>query len=589
MAAKVSVIVPVFNSEKYLERCVESLVGQTLDEIEFIFVNDGSTDGSLEILNQYAEKYPEKVKVFTQENSGQGVARNFGIKQAQGEYIGFVDSDDYVEPGAFDRMYKVITKLQCDVAVAQYFKVSKQGKETIHSRLPFMVDTVYSGVDYLEECGGMFAIWNKLYKKEFIEKFSFPSIWFEDVAWTGIVMSHNPKVCYIDKPFYHYVRNEGSTVSSVRNVKTLEDSLQATKIALENCLEENKDIVVYAYARLLLFQAKKRPMYATEYYKLLHEMREQLTASAYYQEDVLLQKQTQLYVKEDWECIPYFVYYDNFGKEASDKEMKNKASWETLLFSPCAELICLNEDNCDVEQFPAIKQAYDAGNFQLTGHYFKCQAILKQGGCGVSKDLIGMKNMTPLLAKSRGIFSFLTPGKLNSHFYAATAKHPVMEDLVNGIEKAVAANPLVTFEEILVKCLFEEQNMVYNEEIETDFKHRYTSCYENTVKVYATSAFSFAYGIAPTFSRVEEELSFAENGDAFFYETLQDVIPAYVDYKVETEVSTNTKPLILEIKTLKKQRQDLKLELKKERKRLKNFNDLSMLKKIYHIIKYKTI
>lgn len=581
MAVKVSVIVPVYNSEKYLARCAESLVNQTLSEIELIFVNDGSTDNSACILAEYAEKYPDKVKVYTQENAGQGAARNYGIKKAKGKYIGFVDSDDYVDVHAYERMYKVITGLQCDVAVAQYYKVSKQGKETIHCRLPFVMETVYSGKDYLEECGGMFAIWNKLYKKEFIARFPFPSIWFEDVAWTGLVMSHNPKVCYIDKPYYHYVRNEGSTVSSVRNTKTLEDSIKATRIALEGCPEENKDVVVYAYAKLLLFQAKKRPMYATEYYKLLHEVREELLASAYYQEDLVLQKQTRLYVQPDWESIPCFVYYDAFGRQEKETEKERREGWKTLLFSPCAEFICLNEENCDPSQYPAILPAYEAKNYELTGHYFKCQAILKQGGTAVARELIGMKNVTPLLGKSQGIFGFLMPDKINPYFYAALPGHPVIKDLLQEIEAAVLQNPEVSFEEILIKCLLENQNVVYNKEIETDFRHRYVSCYEDSVKVYATSAFSYAYGIAPTFARVEERLALSDEGERFFYETLQEVIPAYVEYKTETEVSTAVKPLIFENRALKKQRQEIR--------KMKNFNELSMLKKIYHILKYKTI
>lgn len=595
MSIKVSIIVPVFNSENSLATCIDSLVNQTLADMEILFINDGSTDNSLQVLERYQKQHPDKIKIFSQKNQGQGAARNLGISKACGTYIGFVDSDDYIELNTYELMYNAINKLDCDIAVAQYFKVSKDGKETIHCRLPFMTETIYSGTDYLKDCGGMFAIWNKLYKKSFIEAFSFPAIWFEDVAWTGIVMSHNPSLCYMDKPFYHYIRKEGSTVSSVRNLKTLEDSLQATKIALKDSLPENQSVVAYAYAKLLIFQARRRPMYATEYYKLIHEMRAALTASPYYQEDLLLQKQTQAFVEEELNFIPYHVFYDNFGKNRKkESTLPNKESWEELLFSPAASFTCLDESNCSLDEFPAMKKAYDAENYSLVGHYFKCRSILEQGGIGISQMLIGIKNMSPLLAKSMAIFSFMTPEAINPCFYASTASHSVMEDLIAAMEASVAENPKITFQEILSDCLLKKQELAYNPSIETDFKNRFISGYQDTVRIYASSLFTYSYGIAPTFAKIDEDALFSEQELAendpdeirkFYYETLQQNIPAYTAHKVDTEVSTATKPLIIELRIIKKQRR----QLFKISKRLNDFNALPLYKKIYHILKYKNI
>ena len=101
---KVSVCIPVYNMEKYIEDCIKSLVNQTLKEIELIFVNDGSTDNSLNILNEYKKQYPDIIKVISQENKGLGGARNKGLELASGEYIGFVDADDFVEPNMYERL-----------------------------------------------------------------------------------------------------------------------------------------------------------------------------------------------------------------------------------------------------------------------------------------------------------------------------------------------------------------------------------------------------------------------------------------------------------------------------------------------------
>lgn len=103
---KVSVIVPFYNVENYIEKCIKSLINQTLEDIEIILVNDGSKDNSINIAKKYAEKYPEKIVYLEKENGGLGDARNYGIPYAKGEYIAFVDSDDYVEKDMYKEMLK---------------------------------------------------------------------------------------------------------------------------------------------------------------------------------------------------------------------------------------------------------------------------------------------------------------------------------------------------------------------------------------------------------------------------------------------------------------------------------------------------
>ena len=107
---KVSVIVPVYNAQNFLEKCIESLTQQTLKEMELIFVNDGSTDQSLQILEKYQKRFPKKVMVYSKENGGQASARNLGIAKSRGEYIGFIDADDYVDTHMYEAMYKKAKK-----------------------------------------------------------------------------------------------------------------------------------------------------------------------------------------------------------------------------------------------------------------------------------------------------------------------------------------------------------------------------------------------------------------------------------------------------------------------------------------------
>ena len=112
---KVSIIVPVYNAEKYLKKCLNSLVKQTLDEIEIIIINDGSVDKSQEIINEFSNQYPDKIKSYIQSNSGQAVARNFGLKKAIGEYVLFIDSDDYIELNTCERGYEIAKQGDLDI------------------------------------------------------------------------------------------------------------------------------------------------------------------------------------------------------------------------------------------------------------------------------------------------------------------------------------------------------------------------------------------------------------------------------------------------------------------------------------------
>ena len=126
--AKVSVIVPVYGVEEWLERCLDSLVNQTLEDIEIIVVNDGSPDNSQAIIDAYVKKYPNKVKGYIKENGGLSDARNFGIPYATGEYIAFVDSDDYVDLTMYEKMYNEAEAKGSEVVVCGYFKVNEETK-----------------------------------------------------------------------------------------------------------------------------------------------------------------------------------------------------------------------------------------------------------------------------------------------------------------------------------------------------------------------------------------------------------------------------------------------------------------------------
>ena len=143
---KVSVIIPVYNVQEYLRECLESLVNQTIkDDLEVIIVNDGSKDNSQNIIDEYVEKYPELFKSYIKENGGQGSARNYGVKKASGEYIGFVDSDDYIENDMYEILYNEGIKKKLDIVVCDMAWVYEDGRKESRETLPrFLKEFNYS-------------------------------------------------------------------------------------------------------------------------------------------------------------------------------------------------------------------------------------------------------------------------------------------------------------------------------------------------------------------------------------------------------------------------------------------------------------
>ena len=213
---KVSIIVPFYNVEGYIEKCLDTLVNQTLKDIEIILVNDGSTDRSIEIVNKFLRRYPEKLVYLEKENGGLSDARNYAIPYTKGEYIAFLDSDDYVEKYMYEEMYNMAKKENSDMVECNfYWEYPDKQKEDI--------GTIYHGKNEMIVKIRVVA-WNKLIKREILEKSEvrFPKGYrYEDTEFTYKLIPYIEKVSFLKKPCIHYVQREGS-ISNSQNERTKE-------------------------------------------------------------------------------------------------------------------------------------------------------------------------------------------------------------------------------------------------------------------------------------------------------------------------------------------------------------------------------
>ena len=232
---KVSVIIPVYNVEKYLEECLQSVCKQTLKDIEIICINDGSTDKSGQILKDFAKK-DKRIVLIEQENQGVSIARNNGIKVAKGEYIGFVDSDDWIDPDFYEKLYQSAKKFDTDIALAGHksYIDEKSGKEkiTVKYNKEKVITNFNRKMSSLELCG---AVWNKIYKPNLILE---NQVWFpegrtyEDGIWNLHVFYLAKKICTVPKCFYHYRYNLTSIVHTTESdpVKLRDAKLSAQEV-----------------------------------------------------------------------------------------------------------------------------------------------------------------------------------------------------------------------------------------------------------------------------------------------------------------------------------------------------------------------
>ncbi len=247
---KVSVIVPVYNVENYIDKCLNSLVNQTMQDIEIIIVNDGSTDNSEKIIKNYLEQYEEKIKYVVKQNGGLSDARNFGMKYATGDFIAFLDSDDYVDYTLYEKMYNKAIKDNCDFVECDF--IWKYDNKEVK-------DIGYIYKDKYEMLANARVVaWNKLIKKELLDKtqIKFPKgLRYEDVEFFYKLIPHIEKFGFVKQCLIYYVQRKNS-IANTQNERTKEifDVLNnAIEYYKENGFyEEYKTYLEYAYSRLVL-------------------------------------------------------------------------------------------------------------------------------------------------------------------------------------------------------------------------------------------------------------------------------------------------------------------------------------------------
>ncbi len=249
---KISVIVPVYGVEKYIKKCIDSIINQTFKDFELIVVNDGTLDKSIDIINDSFKD--SRIKIFNKKNGGLASARNYGIEKATSKYLFFVDSDDYIDSDCLEEMYDKVISDNSDLVICDYYKAYEDGKTEIMKTIPHYDKS--NKVSVISMPGAVC----KLIKTEIFKKNKLTFLenhYFEDNAIMPYVCALASNFSYIEKPFYYYLQRTGSILNKNSYDEKWEDIFESidylyNKFKENNLLDKYKDEVEYIYIEYLL-------------------------------------------------------------------------------------------------------------------------------------------------------------------------------------------------------------------------------------------------------------------------------------------------------------------------------------------------
>jgi len=317
MPKKLSIIVPVYKVEQYLDKCLSSILNQALerDKIELVVVNDGSPDKSQAVIDKYFDIYPQIIVPIKQQNQGLSMARNNGLEKATGEYVWFVDSDDWLLDNALETVFEELEK-NPDVDVFSSFLKEYYETENTFKERRYDGPIIMKGVEYLKRRLPVGAAQRYIYKKDFLlrNRFSFiPRILHEDGVWGHMILYKANKVKIISKPVYVYrLRSSGSIMSSI-TVRSGYDLINGHKI-LMNWMVDNVSVVDQPLFQYLIFGL--------------------INCALDYSRDIIRTKEYRVFLKENR------VYIHQQAKQAI-KYKKTDISLYIILISPdCFSLLC---------------------------------------------------------------------------------------------------------------------------------------------------------------------------------------------------------------------------------------------------------
>ncbi len=451
MDIKVSIIVPVYNAEKTLGRCMDSILAQTMKDIEVILVDDGSHDNSPSMCDEYSDKY-QFVKSIHQKNTGIYGARKAGLKEAQGEYFSFVDADDYIISNMYEELCDCIERYNSKMIIFDMYEIrgttSKIKKGYLGKNLT--VENFYLDVTPGFLCNKIFH--NSL-KKWW--DYSINISQAEDLCCTLPMVSYleDEDLYYLDEVLYCYVRSDESNSSDdyfIENnciIEYLASLKHVMKTHNSNC-----GWLVAFYCMNAMYWGlnnKRRNCFRADYLEFI-----QNELKPYVLSNECFSRFNNIFRHCSCEVIPKTIVYANFDNtESTHIEEMCVKSWEK--YATNYQIIEINLENCDFRNAPQnVIDALEHNNYQYAEDYFKLQYLVTHGGIVLDKNC---RISIPLggLRANKVFFGYKDDSHIGSLIYGGTAKNNVLEELIDTYHSESIFNDYFIPLDMRIQCLLE--------------------------------------------------------------------------------------------------------------------------------------
>lgn len=416
---KVSVIIPVYQVENYLERAVDSVLAQTLQEIEIILVDDGSEDASAQICDRYTQEYPDRIRVLHKENEGLGLARNAGVKMATGEYVAFLDSDDTVDPEMYQALYEKAVEADYDLVMCdvQIIYVEENRTSTVVSYPSQEVDLA----DYIANGNNITYSVNKLFRRRIWEENRYEKMLFEDISLIPALVTRYPNLGYVQKPFYHYYRRAHTLSTTFTG--SMVDIVQAFRNFIDTSDPAYREEVVYCVAKQLQWNmTQSRVLFLADFVEFLKAYQKDFLLNPYLAQDAKL-KGLLHYLKQ--ETIPENLICVHLGRPLP-------AWYRDMLRTefPKANLLEVGENPFPEQPLPEnVRRALAEGHTAYAEEYFALSFLCKHGGIVLAPGMRANLNLKKLRL-NRIFFGFEGPDSLETGCYGSVPEHYVVQALL---------------------------------------------------------------------------------------------------------------------------------------------------------------
>lgn len=419
---EVSIIVPVYNSEKYLRTCLDSLLCQTVESYEIICVNNGSTDSSGNILREYERKNPQLIKVFDIEHSDYvGTGRNYGISMARGRYIYLCDSDDIVEKNGVFFLYNRMRHYKLDAVYGAVNFVNLQSNTNFllnsdGEREVSISELIQSGAEF----------WRRMYTKELLDKVGpMPeNTKFDDIAYLPVVHSYAKKAMSTTRIVYNYFRRSSSTVGGV-SPTIVESTVISEKYAINNCNPQYRDDVLLYVAKRIIGNLKSRWVFADKLANEVHELMPQFSKCSKIKNSSIFEEIRKYDISEK-QMIPKRIVITDFEGTLTN-EMKENIRGNA--FDEC-ELVVLDKFGCKFEKDPILSKAIAVGNFEFAEKYAAMRNIYENGGIYLDKRIIINKPLN-YLRLNNVFFSFIDSNTYSDWIFGGVKGNVVIKDILD--------------------------------------------------------------------------------------------------------------------------------------------------------------